>query len=66
MRDGWERTRFLATAMLQPYSKRQLRPVDILQFAWDHGEPQAERKPSTKARFEELATRLGLDASTRG
>lgn len=62
MRDAWERTRFLATAMLQPYSKRQLRPTDILKFAWDAPRPDAGQKPSTKARFQELAKAMNLKA----
>lgn len=66
MRDAWERTRFLATAMLQPYSKRQLRPTDVLRFEWDSHEPDVAPKPSTRERFEEMANRIGLDASTRG
>jgi hypothetical protein len=60
MRDSWEQTRFLATAMLQPYARHQLHPSDVLKFAWDPHKPGPVEKPSTKARFEELAKAMHL------
>lgn len=45
-RDRWERTRTLATAMLQPYAKKTLHPKDVLRLPWDkeaEKESKAER-----------------------
>lgn len=32
---NWERTRWLATIMLQPHSKKSLRPNQIATFPWE-------------------------------
>ena len=59
MRDPWERTRFLACCVLQPYSKKTLKVTDVCRFSWD-----AERKAtapaaaSTRERFEMLKKRM--------
>lgn len=34
-RAAWERTRLECTTTLQPYSRRQLQPEDVMRFAWD-------------------------------
>lgn len=34
-RDKWERTRTLAAICIQPYSKRSLKPKDVLPLPWD-------------------------------
>lgn len=33
--EEWERTRMLATLMLQPYAKGRLNPESLLQFPWE-------------------------------
>lgn len=58
-RDGWEQTRFLASCMLQPYSKKRLTPKDICEFSWEKESKKKmnEMKPgdkSTKEQFEKL------------
>lgn len=60
VRDPWERARFLACCMLQPYSKKTLRVTDVCRFDWDkepsgHGQPHGG---STRERFEELVERM--------
>lgn len=50
-RNGWERTRFLATAILQPYSKKRLRPKDIAVFEWEKAQTHKVEK-STRERME--------------
>lgn len=36
-RDNWERTRWLACALLQPHMRKgkKLRPTDLLRFPWE-------------------------------
>lgn len=60
-RQEWERTRLLAAMVLQPYSKKPVRPSDVMRFPWDcgakaGGAPQGP--PSTKERMEEIAERV--------
>lgn len=38
-RRSWEQARFIATACLQPYTKRALSPTDVARFPWDRGNP---------------------------
>ena len=61
----WERMRYQCLCILQPHSKNQLRPIDILQFPW---ETQSETKQQAqelsaeeiKKRFAEAKRRYGL------
>ena len=57
----WEQTRFLACCLLQPWSKKRLRPEDVCSFQWDRkGTKKAHpAEPSTRQRFEELKRRCG-------
>lgn len=57
LHDEWERTRLLATVLVQPYSKKKLRPSDVFSLPWDGRiqKKSTEKAPrSTKERFEEL------------
>lgn len=63
-RDSWERTRFLACCALSPYSKKAMKPKDVVSFAWDNEPerraPEREKKNaprSTRERFEEIVKR---------
>lgn len=61
VRDAWERTRFLACCVLQPYSKKALQATDVCRFGWD--KPQEAAVPvaeSTRERFDELLRRAGI------
>ena len=59
---GWEMTRMLALFLLQPYSKKKLRPSDVMKFPWDGrvGEEKRKSPParSTEGRFLEVKGRL--------
>jgi len=62
MRDGWEQTRFVAVAMLQPYSKKTLKPHDVAVFPWekkktDNGSAGVAR--STPESFRKILDQLG-------
>lgn len=54
MRGGWEMARTLSAFILQPWSKKRLKPSDVLKFPWDTA-AQTERKSpparSTEGRF---------------
>ena len=61
-REGWEQTRLLAAATLQPWSKKALRPTDICPLPWDNrhlpsGQKNTARR-STRERFDEIRRRL--------
>lgn len=62
VRQPWEQTRLLACCLLQPWSKKQLRPVDVMHFAWDSPEKKQAHpaEQSTRSRFEEMRRRAGL------
>ena len=71
-RAAWERARLQCTCMLQPYSKKKLKPRDVLQFAWDdaplppnEGKGHGEEKPLTakeiRERFEKVKREQGLE-----
>ena len=52
MRDGWERTRMLATVVLQPFVKKQIKAADVMTFPWD------KREEETHVTAEESRKRL--------
>ena len=58
LRNPWERTRFLACSILQPYSKKALKVTDVCRFGWDTPEQQVPVQESTRERFEELKKRV--------
>ena len=65
-RAAWERTRLQCTTMLQPHSKKTLKPQDVLKFAWDtkegatdNGEEQLSSKEIWE-RFENVKRKQGL------
>lgn len=60
VRDPWERARFLACCVLQPYSKKALKVTDVCRFGWDEQEKHTPATESTKERFEELKRRAGM------
>ena len=57
VRTTWDQTRFLATAMLQPYSKKTLKAMDIVRFPWDK-DAEVPKGTSSRERMEEVARRL--------
>lgn len=58
-RRNWEQVRFLATASLQPYSKKTLKPTDVVTFPWDAKSSSAVTKgTSSYERMKEIEARL--------
>lgn len=61
MCEPWERTRFLACCVLQPYSKKALKVTDVCRFEWDaERKATASAEESTRERFEELKRKAGM------
>lgn len=62
VRHPWEQTRLLACCLLQPWSKKRLRPTDVLHFAWDDSEKKEAHpaEQSTRSRFEEMKRRAEM------
>ena len=63
-RDQWERQRMLCTMVLQPYSKKNLKPKDVLSLSWDSDTARQSKAPvlskeEALRRFKELTKRLG-------
>lgn len=58
-RTTWDQTRFLATAMLQPYSKKALKATDIARFPWDNKTEEVTNGTSSRERMDEVRRRLG-------
>lgn len=61
-KQSWNRTRFLATVLLQPHSKKALRPEDICRFEWEN-KPGTDLSDDeielTRRRLEQLEKRWG-------
>ena len=54
MRSGWEMTRTLSAFVLQPWSRKRLKPSDVLKFPWDSAARTERKSPparSTEGRF---------------
>ena len=54
----WDQIRFLATAMLQPYSKKALKATDVVKFPWDDKAKEAPKGTSSRERMEEVRRRV--------
>lgn len=62
-RGEWERSRWLAVCMLQPWSKKQLKAEDVCLFPWEQKETPPERQLSAdeqRARYEAAKRRYGI------
>ena len=63
-RQQWERDRWVATCLLQPYSKKALKPRDLAVFPWERivrHTPRPELSAEERERRFELArSRYGL------
>lgn len=57
MRAERDQTRFLVTAMLQPYSKKTLKATDIVRFPWDK-DAEVPKGTSSRERMEEVRKRI--------
>ena len=59
----WEQTRFIALTNLSPYSKKALKPTDIMEFPWDKKENPVHKGISSYERMKELEKRITLKTS---
>ena len=64
MRGEWERLRYVGMFVLQPYSKKTLKPTDIMRFPWDDKKENDESKTfdaeAKRKRYEEAKKRYGI------
>lgn len=62
VRQPWEQTRLLACCLLQPWSRKTLRPTDVIRLPWDKKEDvrKTSGAQSTRSRFEEMRQRAGM------
>lgn len=69
MRGEWERLRYAGMFALQPWSKKSLRPTDVMRFAWDEKnekrrmkdeEPKTHDADEERARYEAAKKRYGI------
>lgn len=61
-RESWERTRFLACCLLQPYSNKPLKVVDVCRFDWDDPDKGNKKETrSTRERFEIMKRKAKMD-----
>ena len=69
-REEWERTRMECTYILQPWSRKTLRPGDVMHFAWDDSagsgtgpatdEGENLTAKEIRERFEKVKREMGL------
>lgn len=67
IQEPWEQVRFVATACLSPWSKKSLKPQDVVKFAWDADRQKVARQSSdnrpamtreeARKRFEQLISK---------
>jgi hypothetical protein len=68
VREAWERSRWVAMCVLQPWVKKSLRPRDVVEFAWERAEGteiaertvEAESAEDVRARYAAAKARYGL------
>lgn len=58
-RSGWEQARFVALCCLTPYSKRALKPTDIIRFDWETLPEKNNTPLPSKEDFERLKKEYG-------
>jgi hypothetical protein len=63
-RTAWERNRWMAMCMLQPYTKKQLQPEDIVIFPWEKSTSGkgrgTEKKEDIQERYRAAKAARGL------
>ena len=65
-RDDWERTRMLATLLLQPYSKKPLKPENVMLFTWDNETPDNDTFEAPQLTKEQHAARAAQLMANNG
>ena len=58
----WERTRWLATILLQPHSKKTLQPTDVAAFSWEESDKlDISKKEEILHHYSKLAAAMDAD-----
>lgn len=57
-RGAWERMRMECIASLQPYSRKTLRPADVMPLPWDVDKEDEKRNEDEELTREELLSRM--------
>lgn len=64
---AWETVRTQCLCSLQPYSKRKLKPADIMTFPWEEDKPETPKEEKDKEMSrEEMMARYRSIAKARG
>lgn len=58
---SWEQTRFLALCSLMPYSKKRLKPTDLVMFDWEKGPSGRSASRTTREDVDRIMARFGSD-----
>jgi len=53
LRDGWERTRMLASICIQPHVRKRIPPKELLKFPWDDKPKESRLVPSREEAMKE-------------
>jgi len=62
IQEYWERSRFIACSMLQPWSSKALKVTDICRFDWDDPDKGKKKETrSTRERFEIMKRKAKMD-----
>lgn len=61
-RSEWQRTRMTCLYILQPYSKKRLKPSDVMTFPWEQKKRKSEMpsRREIQKRFERIKKERGL------
>lgn len=62
----WDRARYMCMCILQPYSKKKLRPTDIVEFPWEkkpESLPEVLSKEEQEARYQAALKRYGIETT---
>lgn len=61
----WEQARFIATFVIMPHSKKQLKPKDIVQFPWEEAD-ELEVWTELPEHIKKLAAAMDKKAEEQG
>ena len=61
---SWEQVRWQTAALLAPYSKKGLKPTDLVVFPWES--PQVSEMPQLPANWDKLSKAMDKQAKEEG
>jgi hypothetical protein len=47
-RVSWTQARWIAATVIQPHSKKSIKPTDLMRFPWERGEQLLKRRRNTE------------------